>query len=128
MSLSKEQQLFTRNVADLILYANCKGVELTFGEVQRTSDQQRLYFNGYTIECKKSSLELVKTKPRSKTMLSFHIKKLAVDFNFFIDGKLVFKHSKINDLGEYWEGLDPKNKWGGNFNSFYDGPHFQRTI
>ena len=31
-------------------------------------------------------------------------------------------------LGEYWELLDDKNRWGGNFTSFIDTPHFERKV
>lgn len=112
MSLSKEQIEFTKDVSSLILYASRIGVSLTFGEAFRTKEQQNIYFqNG-----------------KSKTMNSNHLKRLAVDFNFFIDGKLKYKHSKIKKLGEFWESLNSKNRWGGNFKSFTDTPHFERNI
>ena len=43
MSLSKQQRIFTKNVAKLIDYAYCNGIELTLGEAYRTTEQQLLY-------------------------------------------------------------------------------------
>ncbi len=43
MKLSQHQQIFTRNIALLILRANTLGVNLTFGEVYRTIEQEALY-------------------------------------------------------------------------------------
>jgi hypothetical protein len=31
-------------------------------------------------------------------------------------------------LGAYWESLHPKNRWGGNFKSLVDCPHFERNV
>jgi hypothetical protein len=32
----------------------------------------------------------------------------------------------LKPVGEFWESLDTKNSWGGNWNSFKDVPHFER--
>ena len=109
MKLSEYQQEFTKNIAYLILKAGNIGVGLTFGEVYRTEYQQAEYLR----------------TGKSKTMNSNHLRRLAVDFNFFIDGKLYYDHPKINELGEYWEKLHPANRWGGNFKTFKDAPHFE---
>ncbi len=111
MNLSTHQQLFSQDIAKLILYANSIGINLTFGEAFRTEYQQEEYL--------RTGL--------SKTMLSKHLKRLAVDFNFFIGGKLLYEHPSITQIGKYWEGLDPLNRWGGNFNGFYDACHFERN-
>ena len=112
MSLSSKQMVFSKNVAKLINYATEIGVDLTFGEVFRTQEQQQIYFD----------------TGRSKTMNSNHLRRLAVDFNFFIDGELFWKHDKIIMLGEYWESLDDNNRWGGNFKSITDSPHFEMNV
>ena len=109
--LSTEQQIFTQNISQLILKANSLGINLTFGEAFRTEYQQREYLR----------------TGKSKTMNSNHLKRLAVDFNFFINGRLVWEHPLITELGEYWESINEKNRWGGNF-SFKDTPHFERNI
>jgi len=112
MGLSQEQQIFVSHVARLILFANSKGVMLTFGEAYRTKEQQEIHVkNG-----------------ASKTMLSKHLDRLAIDFNFFINGQLVYEKEKLTEIGAYWESLDIKNRWGGNFKSILDVPHFERNV
>jgi len=128
MGLNTYQQVFTKNVAKLISKATELGIGLTFGEAYRTEDQQELYFYGKTLRPEDGELELVSGVKRTKTMNSNHLKRLAVDFNFFINGKLVYKHTLINELAKYWESLDSHNRWGGNFTNFYDAPHFEMNI
>lgn len=97
---------FLQDVASLIDYANQLNIKLTGGELYRTIDQQTLH---------------LKNK-KSLTENSLHLERLAIDFNFFTDSQVY----TVDLLGEYWEALDPKNKWGGNFNNFYDPNHFER--
>ncbi len=109
MKLSKYQQIFAKNVALLILKAIELGIGLTFGHAFRDkATQKRLIALG-----------------KSWTMNSMHLKRLAVDFNFFIDGELIYKHPKIQELGDYWESLHPANRWGGNWKKHQDTPHFE---
>jgi len=110
MALVTEQAAFLQDVARLIQYAADIGWTVTAGELYRTPEQQAIY---------------VKTG-RSKTMNSFHLKRLAVDLNFFKDGKLVYDVTALKPLGTFWESLSEKNSWGGNWNSFKDVPHFER--
>ena len=118
MSLSAQQRIFTKNVAKLIDYAYCNGIELTFGEAYRTREQQLIYVQSL----------------KSKTMNSNHLRRLAVDFNFFIDGHLTYRWEDVKKVGDYWESLDPKNRWGGDFNrddkknGFIDTPHFEMNV
>ena len=123
MGLSDKQWIFLQNVANLIMYANKKGYKLTAGEMYRTEDQQWLYYNGKTIE----NGELVDTSRKSKTMKSKHLKRLAIDLNIFKDGVLTYKYEDVEPLGKYWESLNDRNKWGGNFLNFTDVPHFQMS-
>lgn len=119
MSLVQEQWEFLKDVSKLINKAEELEIVLTAGEMFRTTEQQEIY---------------VRTG-KSKTMNSNHLKRLAVDFNFFINGELVYNDSKIDELAKYWEELSPKNRWGGNFDkdwsrpdSFKDQPHFERVV
>lgn len=128
MKLSQHQQIFSQHIAKLILFANANNMNLTFGEAFRTDDQQELYFYGKTIRQEDAELELISAKKRSNTMNSNHLRRLAVDFNFFIHDQLIYKHPLIDALGKYWESLDPLNRWGGNFKNFYDAPHFERNV
>lgn len=115
MSLSKKQGVFTQNIGKLIDWAYCNEYYLTFGHAWRsTEEQKRLVSEG-----------------KSKTMNSNHLSRLAVDFNVFINGKLTWDWHKIKPLGDYWESLHPKNRWGGDWNKndkkdgFIDSPHFE---
>ena len=108
MKLGDHQERFSEDLCQLLTYAMSHGHKVRMGEVQRTEEQQVLY---------------VKTG-RSKTMSSMHLKKCAADLHFFKDGVLCYP----KELGEFWESLDPLNQWGGNWKSFKDEPHFQRTV
>jgi hypothetical protein len=110
MSLVTEQAAFLLDVARLIFRATELGFTLTAGELYRTPEQQEIY---------------LKTG-RSSTMNSLHLKRLAVDFNIFKDGKLVGDKATLAPLGAYWESLNPLNSWGGNGKKLVDTPHFSR--
>lgn len=111
MSLSSKQRIFTQNIGRLIDYAYSIDIELTFGHAWRSLEEQKR----------------LKAEGKSKTLNSKHLNRLAVDFNFFINGKLTYDKHKIQPLGAYWESLDKKNRWGGNF-SFLDTPHFEMNV
>lgn len=108
MTLGQHQEAFTRDLVKLINKAHELGYEVRMGEVLRPIEMQELY---------------MKTG-RSKTMNSMHIKKCAADLHFITAGKLVYP----KELGTFWEELNPLNQWGGNWKSFKDSPHFQRTV
>jgi peptidoglycan L-alanyl-D-glutamate endopeptidase CwlK len=112
MSLVQEQQLFLLDACRLIAFATKQGFVVTGGELFRTTEQQEIY---------------VKTG-RSKTMNSNHLKRCAIDLNFFKSGELVYDKKVLQPLGDYWESLNKKNSWGGNWNSFKDVPHFERRV
>lgn len=112
MSLVNEQAAFLLDVCQLIEHATEQGWTVTGGELFRTAEQQEIY---------------VKTG-RSKTMNSNHLRRCAVDLNFFRDGKLVWDTAQLRPIGAYWESLNPKNRWGGNFRSLVDVPHFERNV
>ncbi len=108
MTLGQHQEIFSRHLCQLLQEAFNRGYEVRMGEVQRPIEMQELY---------------MKTG-RTKTMNSMHLKKCAADLHFIKDGVLCYP----KELGDFWESLDPKNQWGGNWKSFKDGPHFQRTV
>lgn len=112
MSLVAEQAAFLKDLVKLLAKAEELGFVVTGGELFRTVEQQEIY---------------VKTG-RSKTMNSIHMKRCAIDLNFFKDGKLTYDIPTLKPVGDYWESLNPKNQWGGNWRSFKDVPHFQRTV
>ncbi|NRA92176.1 MAG: M15 family metallopeptidase [Psychroserpens sp.] len=115
MKLSQKQRIFTRNIGCLIEYSYHIDIELTFGHAWRSLEEQKR----------------LKKEGKSKTLKSKHLDRLAVDFNFFINGKLTYDYHKIKPLGDYWESLHPDNRWGGDWNKnnkkdgFIDTPHFE---
>ena len=124
--LRKSQSAFASEVGRLIAYADEIGVELTFGDAYRSRNQQLLNYFGNSVYSTGQGLKLIKGRKVSWTMNSMHLDRLAVDFNFFIDGRLTYEDEKIDLLGTYWESLNPKNEWGG-FWKKKDAPHFQRN-
>jgi hypothetical protein len=110
MSFVTIQAEFLLDVCRLVQHATGIGFTLTAGELYRTPEQQEIY---------------MKTG-RSQTMDSLHLKRLAVDFNIFRDGKLVGSKAALAPLGAYWESLNPLNSWGGNGKKLVDCPHFSR--
>ena len=117
MSTVAEQAAFLKDVRRLLEKAEALGFVVTGGELQRPIEMQQLY---------------VKTG-RSKTMNSMHGKRCAIDLNLFKEGKLCGRE-ELKGLGEYWESLSSKNRWGGSWrglidagkSSFVDAPHFER--
>ena len=112
MSLVKEQAAFLQDVAKLVQFATEKGFVVTGGELYRTPEQQDIY---------------VKTG-RSKTMNSNHLKRCAIDLNFFKDGKLTYDVATLEPIGRYWESLNPKNQAGMFWKNFRDVPHLERRV
>ena len=110
--LSDIQFEFLKDVSKLINYCIAHNIKITAGELYRTEYQQAEY---------------LKTG-KSKTNNSYHLKRLAIDLNFFIDGQLTTDIKKIQNIGMFFEGLNPKNKAGMFFKTFYDPGHFERQI
>ena len=118
MTLGQHQRIFAKHFAMLILFGYDNGFEFSIGEVQRTTEQQQIYVS----------------TGKSKTMDSKHLKKCAGDLNPFLDGRLTYKFEDLKILGDYWESLDPLNRWGGDWNKndikdgWLDTPHFERNV
>jgi len=86
-------------------------VEDNGGELFRTKEQQKIYLDS----------------GKSKTINSKHLLNLAIDLNFFnLEGELTYKKKDLQWIGDFWESLNDKNEWGGNW-KFLDTPHFQRN-
>ena len=106
MKLGEHQERFAADLCQLLTFAMAQGFAVRIGEVERTIEQQQVYYN----------------TGRSKTMDSRHLKKCAADLHFFKNGKICYPQ----EIGQFWESLDPLNSWGGNWRSFKDSPHFER--
>jgi hypothetical protein len=119
MNLVAEQNAFLLDFAKLINYIDNTddGMLITGGELWRTPEQQKIYFDS----------------GKSKTMNSNHLRRLAVDLNFIKNGIVIYDKEALQRYGDYWESLNPANRWGGNFpkwfpgSTFTDCPHFERT-
>ncbi len=122
MSRIPEQAEFLLAFCDLIRWGTEQGYVLTGGELWRPLEMQEIY---------------LKTG-RSKTLKSEHLNRLAVDLNIFrrnADGSLrLCTRDEIKPLGEYWEQMHPRHRWGGSWrgaveakrSDFIDAPHFER--
>jgi hypothetical protein len=108
MRLGQHQEEFSKDLMQLLFKAHILGYGARIGHVWRTAEQQDLYV----------------AQGKSKTKNSMHIKKCAADIHFTKNGKIV----RPQELGDFWESLDPLNQWGGNWKTFKDKPHFQRTV
>ena len=99
------QRKFPPLVAELIQFAYEQGYEITFGDAFRSP---RVFGHpgvrkGYG-------------KPNSN-----HKRRIAIDLNLFKNGKYLAKTKDHEELGRYWESLDPDCIWGGRFD---DGNHY----
>ena len=112
MSISEEQAAFLLDACKLIHYATEQGWNVTGGELFRTSDQQEIYFR----------------QGKTKTHNSNHMRRLAIDLNFLKNGQPCWDKEALAPIGTYWESLSPMNRWGGNFKSLPDVPHFERNV
>jgi peptidoglycan L-alanyl-D-glutamate endopeptidase CwlK len=111
LGIRKEQVEFLLDVVKLITFVHESGLEVTGGELHRTQEQQEIYFK----------------TGRSKTMNSNHLKRLAIDLFIFRKGELILSKPKLQFIGDFWEKLNQKNRWGGNYKTFQDTPHFERN-
>lgn len=110
MSLGQEQENFSKDVAKLFTYLYENGYNIRIGEAERTQAQQEIY---------------LKTG-KSKTANSMHLKRCAIDLHIFKNGSWLQSKQELQSIGDYWESLNAQNRWGGNFQSFIDCPHFER--
>jgi hypothetical protein len=116
MNIGQHQEAFTHDLVKLFLKGFELGYECRIGEVQRMPEMQAVY---------------VQTG-RSKTFKSMHLKRLAADLYWMKNGKVIYPQ----ELGEYWESLNPLNRWGGswrglvqsNKSKFVDKPHYERLV
>lgn len=109
MSLSKTQQEFTVCVSQLINFATSQGIGLTFGDAYRDERVHGVFGQKKSYSAKHS----------------VHKKRLAVDFNVFVEGVYIMNgnHDAYKNLGEEWERMHELARWGGRFKGG-DANHF----
>lgn len=109
MKLSEKQRIFTKLVAQLILWSYENGYELTFGQTTRSEKEAA-----------------ANAAAGSGISRSNHLIRLAVDLNLFIDGEYRTRSEDYKPLGEFWKSLSQGEIiccWGGDFHK-PDGNHF----
>lgn len=109
MTLGQKQEQMLLDMIALVKYANSKGLTARLREVQRTPEQQELYYN----------------MGKSNTLKSKHINSLAFDMYFFDDGVMLSETKDLEHVGDFWESLRDTNKWGGHWKTLIDTPHFE---
>jgi hypothetical protein len=103
LDLLARQQLFSKLLAELILYAYSRGYKLTLAEVgvqgSRRSRDGRTYEDGVHMRD------------------SLHYARLAADLNLFVNDLFIRDSRSVawQDLGSYWQTLHPLCRWGGTF-------------
>jgi len=133
MKKSDLQFRFARDVIALLTFCDeetnngCLD-KFVIGMVWRPVEYQKILKDGVTCPyC--SNLHPDYPGGCSQTLKSRHIEKMAIDLYFWINGAFVenkrANKSLLVHIGEYWESLYPKNRWGGNYRSFTDLPHFE---
>lgn len=115
MKLSDKQFLFAKDIVLLEMWMINQGYKFTYGDAWRSDATQRMYYEQGLSEIKRRGP---------------HGRRLARDYNFFIDGELTYDKEKIQPIGDFWESLNSKNKWGGSYNiqGKWDTPHFERRL
>jgi hypothetical protein len=123
MKLSDHQNEFLKDLRLLLEFIqDVKGLKVTGEMLFRPQELQDIYYE----------------QGLSKTRLSNHLFKCAIDLNIFHDNDIITQINKddltieqsaiLNEIGVFWENLNKKNRWGGFFNSIYDPMHFERNV
>ena len=126
MEMIEKQSGFLRDVARLVMYAHqLEGVMLTGGDLNQDNEWHSRNSWGDVGDRERKPGEGPQYKtPHLKT--GQHPKRLAIDLNLFVDGEYITgHHDRFDDLGIFWEGLNIRNRWGGNFKKL-DYNHFER--
>ncbi len=96
--MSRLQEEFAQQVANLIKKAGELGYGVTFGEAYRTPEQSKL-----------------NAASGSGIANSLHCERLAIDINLFKDGIYITDGTGHRDLGAWWKTLGPMYRFGGDF-------------
>lgn len=106
MRLGRKQEIFSRCLAQLLVFAHSRGYEVRMGEVERSEEEAA----------------------RKGFANSNHTRRLAADLHLFRDGKYLSRTADHAELGAFWESLtgEWENEqvicvWGGHFR---DGNHY----
>lgn len=122
MSLRKAKCRFTSLLAKLIIKAEELGFEIAIDGAKCVSPDSLMAI----AEAEGVHLPLqVARKMAGHRWNSLHYQGLAADFNLYKDGVYMDKSEAHEQLGEYWESLDPSCSNGRDFS---DGNHYSYRI
>lgn len=112
MELYKQQSLFAFDVAKLLAHIQSRGLYVSFADAYRDPAMAAIY-----------------AKKGIGIKDSLHCKRMAIDLNVFDhNGNYMTEDNPTyEELGLFWESLNPANRWGGKFER-RDLDHFQRDI
>lgn len=96
--MTRLQEEFAQQTANLIKKASQLGYGVTFGEAYRTPEQ--------------AALNAAKGSGISN---SLHTERLAIDLNLFKDGIYIQDDTGHRELGTWWKTIGPMYRWGGDF-------------
>lgn len=109
LTLSQQQQQFSKDISQLIAYIYKQGYACTFSDAYRPPELAELY-----------------AKEGKGIVDSLHCKRLAVDLNIFNpEGVYITDAKEYEIFGVFWESIDSQNRWGGRFKRV-DLDHFER--
>ena len=144
MNLVFEQNKFRQDIAKLELMMDELGIISTYGEAYRPPEQAWINAlpprSNLVATVNKEDIVVYHSTYPDKVggrgiAHSIHEKRCAMDYNFFfLDYQpMNAKTPELIVLGQYWESLDAKNRWGGNFTPTKNRPlgdiyHFERNV
>ena len=109
--LSKNQAIFAKNVAKLILFIEESGKHCTLGEAYRTPEQAEIY-----------------AKKGIGIKNSLHCSRLAIDLNIFDENFNYHGESEYyKPYADFWKSLHLSNRAGIDFPKV-DGNHFEMRV
>ena len=114
MKVTSDMQFeFAQDSILLELWMIRQGYKFTYGETWRSDDTQAFLFE--------KGLSNIKERGP-------HGDRLAKDYNIWVNGSLTYDKELLKPIGEYWESLNPLNRWGGRFKVERkpDSGHFER--
>ena len=106
MKLSEKRILFTRLLAELVIWADKNGYDLALDQVKRTEAEAA-----------------ANAAKGSGIRNSLHLLGLAADLNLYIGGVYQTTTEAHKAIGAKWKTMHPLARWGGDF-SKPDGNHY----
>lgn len=106
MKLSEKRVLFTKMLAELILWAADNKLNLALDQVKRTEAEAK-----------------ANAAKGTGISNSLHLIGLAADLNLYVDGVYQTTTEAHRKIGDKWKSMHPLARWGGDFKK-QDGNHY----